>query len=545
MPIREGQSFGNYQVLARLGSGGMGVVYLAQHPLIGKKVALKVIHKDLAANGEVVARFFNEARAVNRIGSEHIVQINDFGQTPEGDHFFIMEYIEGWTLAQVLGHSGMLHPRRALHIAAQIAEALGAAHACTIIHRDLKPDNIMLTQRPGNPDFVKVLDFGLAKILAESGEANLTVQGMVLGTPQYMAPEVCESREAIDHRIDIYSLGVLLFQMITGRLPFDGGSMGSILVKQVTEPPPALRGINPHIPPSVEQIVLRCLAKSPDARFASMDALRDALLDPERYLAGGPPIMPSASPPASEAMQPVPLDLQPPTWPGVGIAAAPLNRTMTIETPAGYRAARPRRRGYRALAVLMIAAVAGAVVMSLMMLTSSDNRRGETSGGNLQANTTLTLEDEPGESAGQPAAGDRSVSTAGSAKPAPSAAPPEPLPTIPAAVAETVTIRLVTRPAGARVFDLEDKLLGETPVEITLPRDEQMHVLVFRHPDTRERRKSVLATGDASLELELERRDSRAKRQGRRRSERRHEAEPHNREIEQLGRDLDIMAPDF
>ena len=292
--ISAGQSIGNYRILNKIGTGGMGAVYLAEHPLIGKRVALKVIHRELASNRDVVSRFFQEARAVNKIGNEHIVEIHDFGQTPEGDHFFIMEYLEGQTLASVLAREAKVEIMRALHIGAQIAGALAAAHTAGIIHRDVKPDNIMLMARLGDRDFVKVLDFGLAKVFSAE-TAVKTAAGVLLGTPQYMSPEACESKGDVDHRTDIYALGVLLFQMTTGVLPFNGESMGEVLVKQVTALPPAPRGVNPAIPPSVEQILLRCLAKRMDARFATMMQLREALLDPEAYLRGSPPIAPASS----------------------------------------------------------------------------------------------------------------------------------------------------------------------------------------------------------------------------------------------------------
>lgn len=284
-----GQTVGNYRILAKLGTGGMGAVYLAEHPLIGKKVALKVIHRELAGNREVVQRFFQEARAVNTIGHENIVEIHDFGQTPQGDHFYIMEYLDGRTLASVIARERQLDVLRALHIGVQLCNGLAAAHACGVIHRDLKPDNVMLLQRQGNPDFVKILDFGLAKMFA-SGQSPLTAMGVILGTPQYMSPEACESKRDVDHRTDVYAVGVLLFQMLTGVLPFDGASMGEVLVKQVTQLPPAPRGYNPDIPPSVEQIVLRCLAKAADGRFPTMMALRDALMAPDAYLASSPPM---------------------------------------------------------------------------------------------------------------------------------------------------------------------------------------------------------------------------------------------------------------
>jgi serine/threonine protein kinase len=209
--IGAGQSIGNYRILSKIGTGGMGAVYLAEHPLIGKKVALKVIHRELAGNREVVQRFFQEARAVNKIGNEHIVEIHDFGVTPEGDHFYIMEYLHGTTLAAALAQEKVIEMMRALHVGAQIAKALAAAHAAGIIHRDLKPDNIMLMSRLGDPDFVKVLDFGLAKMFADHGSSVKTAAGVLLGTPQYMSPEACESKRDIDYRTDIYAMGILLF----------------------------------------------------------------------------------------------------------------------------------------------------------------------------------------------------------------------------------------------------------------------------------------------------------------------------------------------
>jgi serine/threonine protein kinase len=488
--IQEGQVFGNFQVLSRLGSGGMGSVYLAENLAIGKRVALKVIHPDLARNGEVVKRFFNEARAVNRIGNEHIVEVHDHGQTPNGEYFFIMEYIQGRTLGEIIGEQGALPVPRALHVSAQLADALDAAHAVSIIHRDLKPDNVMLTTRLGDPDFIKVLDFGLAKMLAESTEVNLTAQGVVLGTPHYMAPEVCESLKAIDHRADIYSLGVLIFQMMTGRLPFDAASMGGVLIKHVTELPPAPRGINPAIPPSVEQIILRCLAKPPEARFQSMEALRLALLDPEGYLAGGPPVMPSASPSRFAGAVPAELpDTQismPPVMPNnlsphMQWPMAPVNRTMHIGATTGIQEAMRRRWPVIAV-VLAVAGLSGAAVV--LALTDEPT---------AVAPVILSLDSGV---AALPPDGDDAGARASQARAVDAAA--------------TVTVRLTTRPAGAQVFDENDALLGATPTAITLPRDGREHVLVFRHPRAEARRKTVVANGDAEFELELTPLDDRA-----------------------------------
>ncbi|MEZ4367999.1 MAG: protein kinase [Kofleriaceae bacterium] len=398
--IAEGAVIGNYRILSRLGTGGMGAVFLAEHPLIGKRVALKVIHRELSGNKEVVQRFWQEARAVNKIGNEHIVEIHDFGQSADGDHFYLMEYLEGRTLASLLGRSGRFEVIRALHVTAQLASALAAAHATGIIHRDLKPDNVMLVHRHGDPDFVKLLDFGLAKMFAAGGATPLTAAGVVLGTPQYMSPEACESKKEVDHRTDIYAVGVLLFQMVTGQLPFDGQSMGEVMIKQVTQPPPAPRALNPAIPPAVEQIILRCLAKAADARFPTMTALREALLDPDAYLASSPPVMPAYSVtrpgPAVGAPTPPRADSAPPVAPARGmplpapaatvigsVAAAgwgpdrgglpaaagrsstavpAQNHTMLIATPPGY-VSRPRRGPLVPVLLGLLAVVVTAAVV--------------------------------------------------------------------------------------------------------------------------------------------------------------------------------------
>jgi serine/threonine protein kinase len=293
--LSTGRTIGSYRIVSKIGTGGMGAVYLAEHPvLLGKRVALKIIHHDLISNGEIVARFIQEAQAVNRIGHDNIVEIHDFGVTDDGDQFYIMEYLEGRTLATLMASEPLLEVARAKRIAAQLAAALAAAHAAGVIHRDLKPDNIMLIARRGDADFVKVLDFGLAKLFASESMVQ-TAAGVLLGTPQYMSPEACEGRRAVDHRTDIYAVGVLLYQMVTAQLPFDGDSMGDVLIKQMSLPPPAPRAANPSLPASLEQIILRCLAKQPELRYQSMNELRDALIEPDEERTAITAV-PSASP---------------------------------------------------------------------------------------------------------------------------------------------------------------------------------------------------------------------------------------------------------
>ncbi len=288
--IDVGQTVGNYNITAKLGEGGMGVVFLAEHPVIGSKVALKAIHPHFARSADVVSRFVTEARAVNQIGHDHIVNITDFGHTPEGDFYFLMEYLQGEMLSEWINHHGAFPPARALNIAAQIADALQASHDQGVIHRDLKPDNIFLITRDTTADFVKVLDFGLAKLThaSVSTPTHNTGAGTVMGTPYYMSPEQCEGRAEVDHRADIYGLGVILFEMLTGRVPFGGEGYGEVIIKHVTVRPPTARSLVPEIPPALDAILSRALSKDPNARFQSMSQFREALLDPEVYAAASP-----------------------------------------------------------------------------------------------------------------------------------------------------------------------------------------------------------------------------------------------------------------
>jgi serine/threonine-protein kinase len=289
--IAVGQTIGNYTITAKLGEGGMGVVYLAEHPVIGRKVALKAIHPELSRNPEVVSRFITEAKSVNQIGNEHIVDIHDFGNTSDGEFYFIMEFLQGESLADKLKRERFFPAARALQVAAQVADALAASHKHGIIHRDLKPENIFLIPRGSMVDFVKVLDFGLAKLtLGEEKVTHKTRTGSVMGTPYYMAPEQCEGKTTVDHRADLYSLGVILFEMMTGRVPFGGDGYGEIIVKHITQPPPSARAINPQLTAAHEAILMRSLAKNREDRFASMEEFRAAMLDPVKYLAGAPPL---------------------------------------------------------------------------------------------------------------------------------------------------------------------------------------------------------------------------------------------------------------
>lgn len=268
-----GFAVGEYRIEGVAGRGGMGVVYAALQPVIEKKVAIKVLNAQLSSDRELVRRFVDEARAVNRIGHENIIDIFSFGQLPDGRQYFVMEYLEGATLAARLNR-GDLPSSDFPNVLGQICEALEAAHAKKIVHRDLKPENIWISPSSKGRPRVKLLDFGIAKLL-ETGERTITDVGAVMGTPHFMSPEQCNGR-GVDHRTDLYAMGVLMYRLFTGHLPIQGQTYAEILAKQIVvtpEPPSTLA----PLPPALDQLIMSCLAKEPAARPQSAGELNAAL----------------------------------------------------------------------------------------------------------------------------------------------------------------------------------------------------------------------------------------------------------------------------
>ena len=288
-PIRSGDVLAErYRIVEKIGSGGMGSVYRAAHVTIDKPVAIKVLGEEFNHRERLVKRFLQEARAASRIRHEHIVDITDFGYVRDGVPFFAMEYLEGCSLAERIRAEGRLPWPRARRIFLQICAALQAAHREGVVHRDMKPDNVFLVERPGEPDFVKVLDFGIAKLLTEEADRGLTQTGAVIGTAAYMSPEQAQSLD-VDPRTDVYSVGIILYEMLTGRVPFEADGFLGVLAKHLTERPPSLRAVAPdaRIPAAVEREVLKALRKQRDGRHGSVAELAEALASIDEGAATG------------------------------------------------------------------------------------------------------------------------------------------------------------------------------------------------------------------------------------------------------------------
>ena len=273
---------GRYFIVRQLARGGMGAVYEAEHVGLDKRVAVKFILDRFGDDREALQRFHREARTASRIGHENIIDITDIGETEDGKAFLVMEYLEGSDLDAVLRATGRMEPSRAVHIVAQVLRGLAAAHGAGIIHRDMKPANVFLTERAGVADFVKIMDFGISKVVAaRDARVRLTETGVAMGTPIYMAPEQAEARQDLDHRIDIYAVGVMLYEMLAGHPPFNAGSYLALVQQHVSASVPPLGEERRDLPPALVRAVHRALEKKPERRFADALEFAAALPSPQ------------------------------------------------------------------------------------------------------------------------------------------------------------------------------------------------------------------------------------------------------------------------
>lgn len=453
---------GRYRIETRIGDGGMGVVYRASHVVLKKPLAIKVLRGQQARDPDVVQRFMQEAKAASAIGHPNIVSISDFGTMEDGAVYLAMEYLVGQTLAAAMS-AGPLTYARSLDIFVQITGALAATHDRGIVHRDLKPENVFLKREPENPDFVKVLDFGIAKV--RNAAAKLTRTGMVFGTPHYMSPEQAAG-QPVDHRSDIYSLGVIMYQALAGQLPFSAESFMEILTKHMYEPPTPLHALGFAIPPVLENLVLQCLQKKPEDRPQSMTDVQAVLhrvqvLGPlSEPTLSAPPArietlqegMPQEAPVRSHQLHAVPLPY--PTG-GTTLAAAS-EHTVFHDDEDDQAVAVPKVKRPKWLWFVAIGVVAAIALLSLFASPPSeppvDAADAEAQPATVHA-APLPAEPEP---QAPPVA----------AEPAPLVAAPEPTPAPAAAPAQPARVKAaaarVNKPAAAVRVPGENKPVSGT-----------------------------------------------------------------------------------
>jgi eukaryotic-like serine/threonine-protein kinase len=291
-----------YLVLARLGEGGMGRVYLAEHVKMNRQCAVKVMNPSLVTDSESLQRFAREASSAARILHPNVAAVFDYGEADK-IVYLVMEYVDGESLSELLARDGALDPRRGIELARQIADGLHAAHELGIVHRDLKPDNVIVTRNKSGKEIPKIVDFGIAKAISESQQDALTRSGLVIGTPEYMSPEQLLG-DPVDARADIYSLGCIFYQMLTGEAAFAAESREQMIRRRLHEPPPHIRDVMPSLPRRLDTLIAHMLARSPADRLASAAEARDAL-DPALALGGWDPSMVSAPRPhADPTLQP-------------------------------------------------------------------------------------------------------------------------------------------------------------------------------------------------------------------------------------------------
>jgi serine/threonine-protein kinase len=485
-----------YRLDRKLGEGGMGVVYLGHHVVLEKAVAVKILAEDLARRPDLVQRFLQEAKAASRIHHENIVDITDFGQTHSGTVFFVMELLEGRDLATLIRKEvGAVSWPRAKPILVQICRALSAAHAKNIIHRDMKPENVYLVGREGSTDFVKVLDFGIAKMtgMEESAGARLTRTGMIFGTPEYMSPEQAQGTHP-DHRVDVYAVGVIMYEMLTGQVPFKADTFMGVLTKHMFEPPVPPSQVRPDlgITPELDAIVLKALAKDRNQRFQSMIELGNVIAS----VSGGPPISFGLQSGAVAGLmasgesgqfvggtvplgQPVPVYAptevsKPPT----AIRAAAGEGPTELGTgPVSETLAVPRKRTGLWIVLVVLVLLGGGGFAAYRVLGGAAGPAGPTGPTGAAVATGSTGPTGPAATGVAPPPASQPVAT------------------------RTVEIAVRSRPEGADVLQ-GTTVLGRTNTKLSFPRGDAEVTLTLRkagHED-----KTVKLTPDRDRDLELE-----------------------------------------
>jgi serine/threonine-protein kinase len=521
------QQLGAYTTIRKLGAGGMGEVYLAQHRHLDRRAAVKVLLPEISSNEELVTRFFNEARATSSLRHPSIVEVFDCDVLPNGQAYIVMEFLEGESLAATLRRSPEFRTdvRRLAAIAGMIADALRVAHGQNIIHRDLKPDNVYLAVGSSFPAAVdvKLLDFGIAKLTDDKGSSN-TRTGSLLGTPLYMSPEQCRGAGKVDHRTDVYSLGCMLFEMLSGRPPFMYEGAGELLVAHISEPAPPVAALRPDVPPAIGNLVAAMLEKDPAARPQSM---QDVLAVIERIV-GVPASLLSAlvAPPAGFPAQPGPPRVMTPVPRAITGPAAltPPPRAVTGTGPTMTPLPRPITGGGVVVATPVPRAIPGGTAVapavkdttlgaSVSVLDSALDDVKIPRGG-LRAWHVLVpmagaavvaavfwLRDGPPGSGPQPATtAPPEVAAAAPELPARAVVPvaaPAPEPT-------EVNVKIGSTPAGAEVWLAgEPQARGKTPVSLKLQRGEGQQAVTLKAPGYAEATLRIDRSRDGATDVEL------------------------------------------
>ena len=491
MAVAAGQSFGNFQIVRLLGEGGFGEVYEAENPFLQRRAAIKVLHTGMVQDPELVRRFLNEARAASAIRHPNIIEVFDAGVTPEGEPYILMEFLEGDSLQKILIDRGRIPLRTVQEITRQAGSALSAAHAAGIVHRDLKPENLFLIPDEAMPlGFrMKVLDFGIAKVKHRDDQNSTlkTQAGLLMGSPAYMSPEQCRDSSDVDLRSDIYSLAVMVYEMLAGVPPFASKSATEMLVMQITAEPPPLQQQLPDVPDYVEQTVMRALAKDRELRYASVDYFVGALLG--TY----PALTAQGSATAMAAGRDGPPSGSIYSTHGFGYQRTP------APVPVGNFASR-------------VGLTPGPVPLPGPTITTLSHATGEASVSQAPSESDFGLEEvQPRRwplllvlgAAAAAAALFFVFRPAPTGHPAPQQAT---APTAPSEATRTVLVRIQSSPPGASVLDKKDQsVLGITPLHKSYPQGEGSVGVTLRLAGYKDKSVAITLDGISSTAVDLER----------------------------------------
>ena len=447
---------GRYTLLRRVGKGGMGVVYEADHTNLGKRVAVKLLLDKYTDDPEVVARFQREARTASSIGDQHIVEVTDAGMHDDGRSFIVMELLEGQNLAETLEACGPMPAVRAVEIVRQVLRGLGAAHAKGIVHRDMKPENVFLTTRGGSADFAKIMDFGISKFLMSTeSKVRLTATGAVIGTPVYMAPEQALALGEVDARVDLYAVGVMLYELLAGHPPFQAPSYIALVTQHLNLPPPPLGEARPDLPRALIKAVHRALEKDPARRYQTAAEMAAAIPTVEALLAadsvstlGSSNEYPGLS--ASQTMEASPMARRSPGSP----VSMPAQATPLYQTPGPSGAVGVLPTGTHVIGMEPGATGAGEAARSRWPIAIA---------GVAVLIAAVILVVGLGGDRGRSAAG--SAAGSASAQPGPASAPPGPGTAALAPLPEVGSLEIMSTPPGAIVF-VDGVERGKTPLVV-------------------------------------------------------------------------------